>query len=500
MKNIFCIVLVCLLSTPINSWSLTYQADFAFTAFQDTTWHDRPSPYSSIEGSLVFESDTPYLSAESSLSSVNFSLGTTAFNTSNTTIIPQSDGSFSVRGVGVSDGAAGSDSFILSWNASEARLHYSLQDYVWGTQRSAWNSISSNFSLTEILEEPEPTPEPQQHALLYGWENNGTASMLSYLLGMGWDSNNIHIIPEEEGFDESYINNLDVNPGDQFLFYYKGHGATNFISSQSDDVLVYDEPIIGNFGETHLEGTFTVLDQEVEFASDEALKFDNGDTVTDDELTHLFSADKWDNVLKLFVLDSCLSGGFNYGADSDGNGDLNTLENSILISSTNETSTTKFVKSNGVDLLEGAEYETFLTNFVLEKGIGEKLADGITLDSEGNVTYTDPDGIITLDEIILWQRNYKDYIGTVRLWSEYIDYFGLLGDFSGPIPDGVNVDDFIGEPQIYINNVSDSFYGAAIGIDSLSQSEPVPEPSTILLLGSGIIALASWHRRQTKKK
>jgi hypothetical protein len=60
------------------------------------------------------------------------------------------------------------------------------------------------------------------------------------------------------------------------------------------------------------------------------------------------------------------------------------------------------------------------------------------------------------------------------------------------IPDGFG---FVGAPGAYDDN--DGFYSVKVGINEIPSE--VPEPATILILGSGLIALTGCSRRKLKK-
>ncbi|HEX8522576.1 MAG TPA: caspase family protein [Tepidisphaeraceae bacterium] len=107
---------------------------------------------------------------------------------------------------------------------------------------------------------------------------------------------------------------MDVQPGDTVIFYYNGHGGR---AIPKESAPANERPdLLG-------------------YADDETLA--NG--LSDDELFKEFSRPKWHGVRKIFLIDACHSGGFVGGNDSDGQGDLDRLDNyALFAAATEETS------------------------------------------------------------------------------------------------------------------------------------------------------------------
>ena len=184
-----------------------------------------------------------------------------------------------------------------------------------GSYSSYWDS--KDF-ITDVDVTGSPTPRGR-YAVLIGLDN-GIKDMKRYLLSSGWKAENIFSYPSEEypTFERSWINDVNAKAGDDFLFYYSGHGGT--------DAKGYD-------GETHKSGSFKVSSSSetytFNYSGDEYLVLPNLN-LTDDTLTGLFKGNSasgvpWNDIHKTFIIDSCFSGGFWGGDDNDGEGDLESL-------------------------------------------------------------------------------------------------------------------------------------------------------------------------------
>ena len=109
----------------------------------------------------------------------------------------------------------------------------------------------------------------------------------------------------------SRLDSMQVKAGDTVVFFYNGHGG----------------PLAGygDGGETPVDlglfGSHSSTDDEI-LASD----------LSDDDLYRLFNTDKWRDVRKIFLLDSCHSGGF-IGSSASDVGDLEKLSNFALFAS-----------------------------------------------------------------------------------------------------------------------------------------------------------------------
>jgi hypothetical protein len=299
-----------------------------------------------------------------------------------------------------------------------------------------------------------------QYALLTGF-SEGTAKMTDWLLRLGWKRENIIRKDVTDPFRNSWVDDFKskVKPGDQFLFYYQGHGGVG--SS------------LESMGETHRTGVFytrfeNLIGNYHPYAADEALLFGTREAalalavVKDDDLTQLFSAGAWTNVTKTFILDACFSGGFVGGNDYDGRGDLDRLSNTTVIYSSEEEELTVCSRYN----------ETVLTDYILKEGLGRKQAD------------CNHDGIITTGELKSWVDNYSGYQRAFEALKVFGHWRILDEDFI--IPEGT-VDYETGHAGTFTNVPLDHKVGSY---------NVVPEPSTIILLSLGLVAVGLFRKVQ----
>jgi hypothetical protein len=91
----------------------------------------------------------------------------------------------------------------------------------------------------------------------------------------------------------TFINNITVQPGDTFIFYVNAHAGTG--------TPPWDHPIAGVLGPTQLSLTSSVSNP--------------GETVDAATFASWFSGTKWQEVNKLFLMDTCHAYGFWQGQD-----------------------------------------------------------------------------------------------------------------------------------------------------------------------------------------
>ena len=182
---------------------------------------------------------------------------------------------------------------------------------------------------------PPPTPQPQTFGVFIGSDDplpNGTfkvrgqkdapetrdafhrliPSMTSSFLGYAGNDFPVGGIPVQIfGELEQYTDQVEA--GDNFVFFYHGHGRGN-----SADPLAHETLAVQ-------------LDQPDEL-------FDPDREIVDEDLADWFNdpirKSKWDDVNKLFILDTCFAGGFWAGADGLG---LSALPNVALLAASKES-------------------------------------------------------------------------------------------------------------------------------------------------------------------
>jgi len=119
-----------------------------------------------------------------------------------------------------------------------------------------------------------------------------------------------------------------ISAGDTFVFYIGSHGCLNWTGDEvSIDTQYYDSNM-------QINRAPSTADERVHLTRTAAINSD--EQLSDDWLREMFFDPKWEQVNKLFLIDSCFAGGF-WGTTGTGDsGDLATLSKAALIASSLE--------------------------------------------------------------------------------------------------------------------------------------------------------------------
>lgn len=336
------------------------------------------------------------------------------------------------------------------WNPGEPN-NWMNEDYaVTNWDYYGWNDITPygiNIGIAEWAA-PSPSSEPRTYSLFIGMDDeniNGSATVgkiySAFLQNDIIQEEFAYVLKNENATKNNIsliLDNLNLNDNDQFIFYYFGHGGT------------YETKI----------GFESTLSSGDEFL---AIGTTADDYLSDNELTMLFQNEKWANVEKWFILDTCKSAGFWGNNNPNDSGDLEKLDNVALFAAASEDwyAVSTFVDSTGV----------FTNGWVA----GLELNDGWAKADSNR------DQQVSFEEWNLWLKQIDNWYDW--RYNPYV-YEQEVGDIH-----------YIDSPEFFqfFMAKSEDFQGT---FDIASST--VPEPSTILLFGSGLAGFAFLaHRKRS---
>ncbi len=247
----------------------------------------------------------------------------------------------------------------------------------------------------------------------------------------------------------NYLNNPTSNSIDRI----KRAVATQGSRLQKDDLFIF-------YFSGHGGGAST---------GDDNIHVQDGVVITDDQLTSWFDTPEWDQVNKLFILDSCSSGGFMGGNDDKpGESDLLGLPKTAVLAAATEL-------NESLTPIFGDATDTSLAGTTTGgKGhFTELLLNALAVDEDGYATADENRNGLSFDEMVAFLN-----IGTAGASS----YEGLLKTQAFPAPNDTL-------PQLLQPNFA--FAATAdFRMQMRVNGEGIPEPATLWLLALGGLAVA----------
>ena len=187
-----------------------------------------------------------------------------------------------------------------------------------------------------------------------------------------------------------------VKPDDTFVFYIAAHGA-------------FEVPAGGDEQFVCQQTNPLVPPQCDDYDTDEVMILGwDGQAYQDDALRAKFDTKEWDQVNKLFIIDSCMAGGYWGTTGSGDTGDFATLPKSAIIAASDEASFSYGEVITGLTYLSLAIDQALSTLQDEESITFDELTQAI-VDAEGWLldTYTDKNG--DFQGIILGGGDYFDF-------------------------------------------------------------------------------------------
>ncbi len=116
-----------------------------------------------------------------------------------------------------------------------------------------------------------------------------------------------------------------VRPGDTFIFYFGSHGGYNISGDEA--------PVMTQYNPENLDARIKTTGDETMYLS----SVDGSQNVmTDDQFSQLFVGGTWPEVNKLFIMDTCFSGGHIGSTEYGDTGDLSRLNRTGVITAAEE--------------------------------------------------------------------------------------------------------------------------------------------------------------------